>query len=57
MDALWSAPGDSGTGLSNTTKAFGSLTGTCNWNGVPGDLFTVADYFDDALGSDSHVLY
>ncbi len=40
-------PGDSGGGWSNYTTAYGSHVGNC---GVNKEVFSVADYYDEALG-------
>ncbi|MFI6456539.1 hypothetical protein ACIBF6_33875 [Streptosporangium amethystogenes] len=39
-------PGDSGGGWSNGTTAYGSHVGDCG----PGEVFSSADYYDEALG-------
>jgi hypothetical protein len=57
MNSAFGVGGDSGSGHSFGNKAYGSHTGNCWVNGTFGDFFSVADYFDDALGTDSSVAF
>lgn len=57
MDESVTIPGDSGGGWSLNNTAYGSTVGNSVVGGVFGDVFSVADYYDDALGADSRVMY
>jgi streptogrisin C len=57
MDQSVAIAGDSGGGWSWNNTAYGSQVGNAQVGEIVGDLFSVADYYDEALGDSGAVVY